>query len=257
MNNSKNTIIGLSQKELNRLIKKNGESGKIMLDEETGEIAKIPNGSSMKFHEDNEPTDEKKSFRQENSERKRFVKLFLLPIDELTKVLTYAEFTTLIKLTQYIDMKNCVFGLDRGENKFYYKQSDLARLIDMKPKKFSPIFNKYINLGIVIKVKRTSPKTSYKEITAYCLNPHIFLNGSNPTFEMANNSEFVDDFQPLEEGQSEANKKPEYRQLWSKIGLNSPLENEIREANQDIYDNPEYLYSKDLKKRDEDKQLKK
>lgn len=183
MNNAKKTR---EEKLIESLIEYYGASGHCDLDEITGELKQLPLGTKVqlpplpKFDKENRIVTKFMS-------KELFVKLYKRTIGTLGKELSYRNFTWFVTLSEYVGMWDCVLYDEDGN---YMTLKKLSSLMEVDYDNLRNAFKDFTERELIKKIDVPSKKDIYKTITAYAVNPYLYMNGEYVVEEIR--KEFAD-----------------------------------------------------------------
>lgn len=170
MNNAKKTK---EEKLIESLIEYYGFSGFTQVNEETGEFQQLPFGTKTKLPP-LPKLDKDKRIVTKFMSKEIFVKLYKRTIGTLGKELSYRNFTWFVTLSEYVGMWDCVL-YDENEN--YMTLKNLSSLMEVDYDNLRNAFKDFTERELIKKVEVPSKKDIYKTVSAYAVNPYLYMNG--------------------------------------------------------------------------------
>lgn len=107
-----------------------------------------------------------------------FVKLYDDILDELSEVLSDADFKFCMRLAKHISFKDCILRTNGNPNGKLLDSNDIAELLHMNPSSVRGRISNLIKLGVLgrhITGCKENPDLQFKCITC---NPYIFTRGN-------------------------------------------------------------------------------
>lgn len=107
-----------------------------------------------------------------------FVKLYDDVLEELSKCLTNAEFTFVIRLAKHVSFKDCILRTNGSPNGKILDAKDIAALLEMDDSNVRRLISSLIKKGVLGRHFTGCKDNISQKIKAITCNPFIFTRGN-------------------------------------------------------------------------------